>query len=281
MSIEELSLEGAEHEELYKAPHDIEREAEVIDGHIPPPDPCISFGTYQYRGLPEPIVFGSYGDITCLVGESKSMKSRLKSAIVACFIGDVKQRFSGWQSHKAKEKWCIELDTEQSEFHVARMRENTREMGWAKSAQNYKTFRLRKYSPIERRKFLEYICLESRYADNLGLVVVDGAADLVTDTNDLVESQKLVNLFMRITDETNCHLLTILHRTKSSKKPTGHIGSSILKKSETVLILDRTENTVTVSADYTRGYPIDTFKFTLDSDFLPISEDMNDNPFED
>lgn len=280
MSDDGLLITGGGGESPFKEPWEIELEAEVKDDHYPPPDPCISVGTYNYAGRPEPIILGSYGDMSCIVGESKSMKTRLKSVMVACYLGNVKQRFPDWNAHNTIGKYVIELDTEQSEFYVGRMRKNTRDMGYAHDNDRYKTYRLRKYDPVERYNFLEYICLKSPLRDKIGLVIVDGAADLIHDTNDIVQSQKLVNLFMRITDETNCHLTTVLHRTKSSQKPTGHIGSSILKKCETVMILNREDKTVTAKAAYTRGYPINEFKFTLDSEHLPIMEDLED-PFDD
>ena len=42
---------------------------------LPPPPVALSLGTYTYKGYQYPIPFGTYGNFSCLVGASKSMKT--------------------------------------------------------------------------------------------------------------------------------------------------------------------------------------------------------------
>ena len=61
------------------------KEATEIDlsKSIEHPPVAIAIGSYEYRGNTYPLPFGSYGDISCIVGASKSKKTFFKSAIIA------------------------------------------------------------------------------------------------------------------------------------------------------------------------------------------------------
>lgn len=263
---------------LESTPDLIAEEAEVNVNEQIEPDPAIAIGTYVYKGESIPIPFGSYGDFSCIVGASKSMKTKLKMALVAGYIGGKAQNyFPDFKGIKSTGRYVLDIDTEQSRFHVKRMRTDILDMVGVKDHQYLKTFALRKYSPAERYRFLEWLAYKSDYAGRIGVIIVDGAADLIDDTNDLVQSSRLANLFMKITEEQDCHLITILHRTKSSNKPTGHIGSAVLKKAETVAFVERDNLSVSVKPQYTRNYPFHPFSFTLDEDYLPIDESVNDD----
>jgi hypothetical protein len=138
---------------------------------------------------------------------------------------------------------------------------------------NYKPFYLRKYGYKERVQFIEYMILESEYKNNIGFVNIDGFADLVKDVNDLESCNNLVQKLLTWTDKSQCHLTGILHANYGSSKPTGHLGSAILKKSETVCMLNVDENDrnyTNVIFPYTRSFGIDEFRFTIDGYGLPI-----------
>ena len=51
------------------------------------PPVAIAIGEHDYKGNNYPTPFGSYGDISCIVGSSKSKKTFFKSAIIAGYIG--------------------------------------------------------------------------------------------------------------------------------------------------------------------------------------------------
>ena len=58
------------------------------------PPIAVSIGTHNYKGIDYPTPFGSYGDISCIVGASKSKKTFFKSAIMAGYIGGNSISFS-------------------------------------------------------------------------------------------------------------------------------------------------------------------------------------------
>ena len=45
-----------------------------VNAEIKRPPIALSLGTYSYKGNTYPIPFGTYGNFSCLVGASKSMK---------------------------------------------------------------------------------------------------------------------------------------------------------------------------------------------------------------
>ena len=267
-----------------KEPKDIFQSAYIdLNKPIKPQPIAISIGTHNYKGSDYPTAFASYGDFSCIVGASKSKKTFLKSLILARYIGGNSERFGfDIKGHDTKDKLVIDIDTEQSQFHSARSFRRVCEMvgGYPDF---YKTFCLRPYSPAERFEFLEYLFMESEYKENIGLVSIDGVADLVSDTNNLEDSNKITNALLKWSDTTKSHIITVLHRNFQSNKPTGHLGSSVLKKAETVLFVEKNGDLTNVNPEYTRNIPFDSLSFGVDKDWLPYLADFisqeNDRPF--
>ena len=117
--------------------------------------------------------------------------------------------------------------------------------------------------------------MESEYRHNIGLILIDGAADIMDSVNDLEEANKITQGMMKWTSKTNAHLVTVLHRNHGSDKPTGHLGSSIMKKAETVAFVTREDDSTKVTPDYCRNYPFKEFTFALNDDHLPYMEEEN------
>jgi len=214
-----------------------------------------------------PIV--TYGNFSCIVGASKSMKSFFKSALLACYIGGQStNHFSDIKGHDNKDKFIIDLDTEQSEYHCQRAARRVLKMVGI-NYEKYKMFALRALEPKERVQFLEYLFLESEFKNNIGLCSIDGVADLIENVNDLDKSNMITQKLMKLSADHNAAILTILHRNFESDKPTGHLGSSVLKKAESTIFVDKQDDIVTVTPKYTRNIPFDGFTFALDENHLP------------
>ena len=219
---------------------------------------CLSMGTAFGESIP--IV--TYGNFCCIVGASKSYKSFLKSAFNASYLNRTNQ-FPDIISHNALGKFVLDFDTEQSDYHVQKAGKRVVEMGGFSSF--YKMFALRSLTPKERVQFIEWVCYESDMKNDIGLISIDGCADLVDNVNDLDKSNELVGKMMKITKEKNCAMITVLHRNYETLKPTGHLGSCVLKKSETTLFVDKLESIATVKAQYTRNIPLEEFSFRINN----------------
>lgn len=234
------------------------------------PPVAISIGEHQMGSKTFPIPFGTYGNFSCLVGASKSKKTFLKSLLVASYIGGQSNKYSGnIKTHRDRECFVIDIDTEQSAFHAQSAFKRVMRLVGVEDYEFYKPFALRPYDPKQRIEFIEWLIYESEMKDNIGLVSIDGLADLVDDFNDLKESQKAIQKIMKWTDDKQFHLTTILHANYGSAKAVGHIGSSVLKKAETVCSIINNETHITASFAHTRGFPIADFNYNVDDKGLP------------
>jgi len=230
---------------------------------------CISIGENIYKQNRYPVPFGSYGDYSCIVGSSKSKKTFLKSALIASYIGgQSNEYFPEIRGHETIKKYIIDIDTEQSRYHSQRVFKRVVEMVGSNS-EFYKPFSLRKYSPNERIGFIDWIFNESPYKGKIGLMSIDGYADLINDFNNLEQSLELSEKLLKWSSNGNCHITGVLHKNFGSDKPVGHIGSTILKKAETVVFVQNEEEFTSVKCRYSRNIPFKDFNFVLDQDWLP------------
>lgn len=234
------------------------------------PPVAVSIGTHKLGSKDFPIPFGTYGNFSCIVGPSKSKKTFLKSLITAAYIGGKTSNYtSSIKSHRDRECFIIDIDTEQSSWHAQNVFKRVTKLVGVENYEFYKPFALRPYEPKERLQFIEWLIYESEMKDNIGLVAIDGLADLVNDFNDLKESQAVIQKVMKFTDDKQFHLTTILHSNFGTNKAVGHIGSSMLKKAETVCQVGPEGDAIKAHFSHTRGFPIEDFYYSVNSDGLP------------
>ena len=237
------------------------------------PPLAISIGTYNSGTTTYPTVFGTYGNFSCITGPQKSMKTFLKTALVAGYIGgQSNDYFRDVKGYGSEGKLVIDIDTEQSKYDTQRAAKRVIKMVGSE-VDMYRPFSFRRYSPYERLQFLEWLFCESDLRNHLGLVAIDGAADLIDDVNSLEKSNDVVSKMMKWTDQTRCHLLTVIHVNHEGGKLTGHLGSTIAKKAETVAQVTRTDSVCQVDPKYTRNRAFESFRFVLDDKNCPIQTD--------
>jgi hypothetical protein len=262
----------------------MERDAFVdLRKDVKPPPIALSMGEYTMGQQQYEIPFATYGNFSCLIGQSKSMKTFFKSALVAAYIGGkANNYFPNMKGHDTAGKFVIDIDTEQSLWHTQHVARRTTQMVGA-IPDFYKPYSTRRWDAKTRFQFLEWICMESDFKDNLGLVIVDGAADITDSVNDLDTANKIVQGMLTWTELRKCHLSTVLHMNWGSDKATGHLGSAIMKKSETVAGVQKDDfNVVTVTPNYCRNRSFDKFQFRLNEWDLPLLDELDkeeDNPF--
>ena len=249
----------------------------ALDSYIDPseeikPQPvAVSIGSSIYKGASFAIPFGSYGDFSCIVGASKSRKTFFKSMIVAGYIGGQSNILNpSIKGHQTNDKFVIEFDTEQSKFHTQRVVRRVCDMVGG-NYDLYKTFSLRQYSPKERFEFIDWVIYESEYKNQIGLMSIDGYVDLVTDFNSLEQATGLTEKLLEWTSKEQMHITGILHKNFGTSKPVGHVGSSVLKKAETVAFIDNDKETgfTNVTCEYSRNIPFEDLLFGVNDDWLP------------
>lgn len=236
---------------------------------------AISIGSSQYKESMYPIPFGSYGDFSCIVGASKSRKTFFKSMIEAGYIGGQSNILNpSIKGHNSKGRLVISLDTEQSKYHTQRVQRRVLDLIGG-SYDLYKTFSLRSYNPKERFEFVDWLVYESDYRDDIGLMSIDGYVDLVTDFNSLEQATGLTEKLLAWTaiptkkDFQQMHITGILHKNFGTSKPVGHVGSSVLKKAETVVFIEVVDDLSIAKCEYSRNMPFDEITFGVNNDWLP------------
>lgn len=230
-----------------------------------------------------PVPYGTEGNFSCLVGASKSRKTFLKSLLTGCYIGGKANNYAdNIKSHRRTNKIILDFDTEQGKWHAQQTFRRPVELA-GEVYENYLPFGLRQYDYKTRIDFIDFMI--KKHKNNLGLVLIDGVADLVSDVNDLKQCNEAAQKLMEWTDLTQCHLICILHKNFGSSKPTGHLGSTVLKKAETIAFVEVDENDKSISNvkfEYTRSFAIEEFSFSVDNNWLPylIDNSVSNGGFE-
>ena len=187
------------------------------------PPVAISMGsTGGERDLP--ICVGTYGNFSFIQAPPKSRKTFLVSLMASAYISGTNKYAERMLGH-SDDRVTIHYDTEQGEFHSQRVFSRIDKMSGG--LETYKPYSLREYTPQDRLEFIDW---HINRVDNLGLVIIDGIADLVNDVNDINASNELVQCLMKWTKELKIHIITVIHSNYNSMKPTGHLGSFLEKR---------------------------------------------------
>ena len=211
------------------------------------------------------IPIGTYGNFSFVQAPPKSKKTFFISLLSAAYLGD--NHFSGDIKGNRNGKSLIHFDTEQGDFHSSRVFRRAVDM--SSITENYYTFALRELNYFERIQVIEQSLDQIK---SVGLIIIDGIADLVSDVNDLEQSNQCVQHLMKWTAKYKCHIVTVIHSNFGTSKPTGHLGSFLEKKCETQIELELNtvhKDRVNVSCKRSRGFPFEKFSFKVNKIGLP------------
>ncbi len=213
------------------------------------------------------------GNISAIVGESKSKKTFLTTALIASAMA-YPCRDSEAFSNVTKDPSLTTLwiDTEQGEMHVRKVIDRINHITAAirisgdEEDCRLNVFALREQDPRQRRETLR----DAIYTYTPDLVVIDGIADLQYNTNDLEESDGLVGELMALSTRFNCHIVNVLHTNPGSDKARGHLGSALQRKCETVIYVHKDGETSIVEPQFCRNAPFNRFAFTITTTGIPM-----------
>lgn len=245
-----------------------------LDVVIERPPAALSIGKYEFNGKSYDLSAHTYGEFSATVAPSKTKKSFYKSSLIASYIGGTaKEYFPNMKSHRDNDYYIVDVDTEQGAFYAQTVFRRVQLMTGIKY-DNYLPFAMRSKTPEERVMFIDALLEDPKYKGRIKFVSIDGIADLVENTNDIVMSAKIAQKVMKWTDDYGVHLHTIIHKLIGVNKPTGHLGSYILKKAETVVFLekedeDNKDSNIIVSHKYSRGRAFEDFAFNVNEQGLP------------
>lgn len=239
---------------------------------IEKPEILLSIGQHEFKGRLYDTPIMTAGEFSAIVAASKSKKTFLKSALLGCYIGGQGSiLFPNIKSHRNENYTILDFDTEQGKYYTQRTFRRVQEITGS-NYENYKGYATRHLKSIERLLLIDY-CLanqEKLYKSKVKLISIDGIADLVDNTNDIIMSKEASDYVLKWTYEYNIHITTIIHKSPITNKPLGHLGTYVLKKAETVIDLNvEPGGNVLVMNPYSRGYRFEEFRFNINKDALP------------
>jgi RecA/RadA recombinase len=217
----------------------------------------------------------SRGNISAICGEAKSKKTFLASALVASAMAMPSKRIDNFANvDKNMDMRVLWIDTEQGEMHVRRVVDRISEMTGAKlggviAEPRLTTLLMRELAPMERYNLLVDAIYHNIKVLPFDLIVIDGIADLQRNTNDLEESDALVGALMRLSTQTNTHIICVLHTNPGTDKARGHLGSSLQRKAESVIFVHRVGECSIVEPQFCRNEPFERFAFTISERGIP------------
>ena len=217
-----------------------------------------------------PIPIGTYGNFSFVQAPPKSKKTFFASLLASVYLSGGNNFGGNIRGHRDG-KCLLHFDTEQGHWHSQRVFKRVLDMANVQDVGCYQTYALRTINYKTRMQFIEHILKEN--GDKNGLVIIDGIADLVSDVNNLEESNLCVQKIMEWSAKFNCHIVTVIHSNYGSEKPTGHLGSFLEKKTETQIQLELNsvhKDNITVKCKRSRGYAFETFSFSVNELGLPF-----------
>lgn len=243
---------------------------------------ALSYKTHTYKTRKGYQTFDTplltYGNIGIVQAQPKAGKSFLMSLLSSVFLSKTGQNKYGGELKGHSRGGCvIHIDTEQGKFHAQRMFRRAINMNEESDLGCYHTYALRQENFKTKREFISWKLqnlVENGYT--IDLILIDGVADLCVDVNDNVDTRLLVEELMRWSAIYNCAVLGVIHTNYNSTKATGHLGSHLQKKVETLININREDDIVSVECQMSRNKSFDTFSFKVDEYGMPkVVEDLD------
>lgn len=218
-------------------------------------------------------------NISCVTGKAKVGKTFLMTLINEAILH--KGEFQGVLSSylpKGKDK-IIYIDTEQSKYHISLILQRIRTVISEEKIENVFMFNFDALSTEKRRTAVETLIYSM---SNVGVVIIDGIADLVYDTNDIRESANIVDDLRKWATERDIHIINVLHQNPSqSEKMRGHLGTILTNKSETVIQISSSkedESVKLVETLATRNKKPDNWSFEIIDGIPTIQNECYQEP---
>lgn len=220
------------------------------------------------------------GNFSAIIGKAKSKKTFFITLLVGTFL---REKMNFVQAYEAPgKKRIIWFDTEQSRYHFTKALRRALELSNGERFYEIEAYALRSESPADRLRIMDYILRDLNENQDIAFVVIDGIRDLVMDINNPTEATTILSWLMKVTEEMNLHICTIIHQNKGDNNARGHLGTEIVNKAETVISIQKdSENISSVWPEFCREIDFKSFAFTVNDSSLPqILEGYTPSPNE-
>lgn len=216
------------------------------------------------------------GSIIQVSGQSKTRKSTFLATVAASCIN---QDGAALGIRSNIKKNVLYFDTEQSEYEFKRFQNMVcRLAGVRHHPPQYFGYPLRKYDEETRLVAIDAFLTQMKpeFLANIGIIIIDGIADCLPSSNDLIESRRLVTRLTYWADELQVPIFVAIHTNKDGENSTGMLGGFLDKKCSyhlrTENITEARDSPTRVTCRFSRlGESIPAFTFKHDPDTgLPV-----------
>lgn len=208
-----------------------------------------------------------------ITGKAKVGKSFLMALINACVLKKGELGMLSSYLPKGKDK-IIYIDTEQSDYHVALAIQRVKKMVEDYKIDNLLMYAFDAVNTDMRRAYTEHLIQNT---EGVGLVIIDGIADLVKSINDEIIATEMSDTLRKWATINDVAIGYVLHQNPSdSSKMRGHLGTILMNKSETVLQISSTpedDSIKIVEALQTRNAKPENFSFKINEGMPEIMEE--------
>lgn len=214
----------------------------------------------EFEGL---ISVCTRANISAVIGKAKSRKTFFLTMLaVAIIIGSIFNKFVASNKKKLK---VVYFDTEQGRGRAQRVLRRIIKMSG--NVNQIDMISLRPHSTSERVEIID----EYFNTHKPDFAFIDGIRDLIMDFNNLTQSTELMTSLLRWSEVHDCHICCVLHMNKADGNARGHLGSELMNKAESVIIIDMNEGSdiSEVKPGYMRDGLFQPFQFTV-IDGLPV-----------
>ena len=233
---------------------DIEKYRIRHTDEIPLPDTVLSFGGQ---------VVSTRKNIFGITGKAKVGKSFLMTLINGAVLKKGETGVLASYLPKGKDR-ILYIDTEQSDYHVSLVVKRIKDIAEENKMDNLLMYAFDSVPTQSRYDYTEFLIENT---PNIGLVIIDGIADLVKTVNDEIIACDMADTLRRWATVNDIAIGYVLHQNPSDNaKMRGHLGTVLMNKSETVIQISSSkedESVKLVETTQTRNKKPDNWSFEI------------------
>ena len=233
---------------------DIEKYRIRHTDEMPLPDTVLSFGGQ---------VVSTRKNIFGITGKAKVGKSFLMTLINGAVLKKGETGVLASYLPKGKDR-ILYIDTEQSDYHVSLVVKRIKDIAEENRMDNLLMYAFDSVPTQSRYDYTEFLIENT---PNIGLVIIDGIADLVKTVNDEIIACDMVDTLRRWATVNDIAIGYVLHQNPSDNaKMRGHLGTVLMNKSETVIQISSSkedESVKLVETTQTRNKKPDNWSFEI------------------
>lgn len=216
------------------------------------------------------LILASHGNLLVIKAKQKAGKTFLICILSAAYH---KGQYLSIKATRTSGKCFLWVDSEQSKSQVFLvLKRNHRMSGlvpFTDNSEDVGIYYLSELTIEERWEMIELLAARK----DCEVLAIDVITDFVNDPNDLRETKAVADKLQAIAKKNNIVIVCTIHENKDNSHATGHLGSALMKKAETVLSLEKNNGVFTVKSPYARHGEVDEFSFNIDEHGLPCEAD--------